>query len=72
MIENEDCCEKCRFFKEETGQCRRFPPTIVQRDYGESGGFFEFNFPFVGKEQLCGEFKPQEEGWVIPEGWVPI
>jgi hypothetical protein len=63
MIENERCCQKCRFYEPERGECRRYPPQI----WSDNDCFYE-NFPKVLVSEWCGEFQA-EEGWILPKGF---
>ena len=67
MIENERCCQNCRFYYE--GDCRRFPPQVGCEPNSEYSSSVFYAFPNVRKEEWCGEFQPIEK-WTIPEGFV--
>ena len=65
MARNTECCKDCAYysisvkggmFKAEQGDCRRFPPTIVQTEDSRS---YELRsiFPVVLPDEWCGEFK---------------
>ena len=51
-------CDGCRFYHwwstQYSGQCRRYPPKIVDR-HAE-------RWPNVGPDDWCGEFEPKVEG----------
>jgi hypothetical protein len=62
-------CEFCKFWSGiaaiGSGQCVRYPPTVVTKhaDNGERGfnGWSETLFPMVEPYQCCGEFKLEGE-----------
>jgi hypothetical protein len=54
-----DCmpmCKTCAFYLVDPGadfgECRRFPPVMVQEGEG-----YTFSFPVVNADDFCGEFK---------------
>jgi hypothetical protein len=62
MTENERCCQNCRFYF--GGDCRRFPPQV-----GFDSGDVFATFPYVLKNEWCGEFQKIEK-YVIPDIFV--
>jgi len=68
MAANTACCKDCTYysvsvkggmFKSEKGDCRRYPPTIVQT---EDSTAYELKsiFPVVLPDEWCGEFRSAE------------
>ncbi len=57
----EERCRDCRYFQEIAtgpviGNCRRYPPTIIQDDDGETAMFPSSVYPVMVGEGWCGEF----------------
>lgn len=69
MIENKRCCRNCRFWNSDEhkswGRCHRYPPQFWSE--GEEGGACHVG---TDSKDWCGEFQPEEIGWVVPEGFV--
>lgn len=62
-------CENCRYFSE-AGECRRYPPQVVESIDSESAEYTEQVFvssttltywPDVEPDSWCGEFKEKDE-----------
>lgn len=55
-----DECSSCQYIWVATGECRRFPPTVMMT--GNSQRAF---WPLVADDDWCGEFQPSEVGGAI-------
>ncbi len=60
-MENNRCCEKCRFYNPEGRECRRYPPQVWGDPQSDTNCSYSVNFPSVSKDTWCGEFKSKEE-----------
>ena len=49
-------CSNCTHYSPSTGECKRYPPTIIQRISGELGSYF----PDTYSDWVCGE---HDWGW---------
>lgn len=57
-------CENCKFFEEENGFCRRFPPSpTVVRNKNKNKFVVEGMFPIISRpdKDWCAEFKDKTE-----------
>ena len=60
MIENDRCCENCRFYFKDANQCRRYPPQVWGDFMSDTNDSYTCNYPIVKKNEWCGEFHPIE------------
>ena len=53
-----ETCETCRHWErlDQTGRCRRYPPTVVERK-----GYLAYRFPETAETERCGEWWPRAE-----------
>ena len=58
-IEWDMTCNLCYFYHNESGQCRRQPPSTLT-SVADFNGRVYGNFPYIDKGCWCGEFRPNE------------
>ena len=64
MEDKKSSCIDCKFYFE--GDCRRFPPQVWGETLSEYSCSYRCNFPEVGKNDWCGEFRSKDEVvWVV-------
>jgi len=60
-VQKMENCQTCRFYSQENGQCRRYPPTVLQGDLWSDDPtlrrYFEQERPSVAPSDWCGEYK---------------
>jgi hypothetical protein len=61
-------CDECRFMVPEngteTGECRRYPPQII--DDADDAGRYTSVFPVVLLDEWCGEYQRKDGLYVYP------
>ena len=55
-------CGDCKFFDDDAGECRRYPPTVMAyaAESFDGGVGFTSQWPSVRPDDWCGEWKEED------------
>lgn len=62
-------CSGCKFYvpderpdyADKFGRCHRHPPTLVFMTFENGGGDWGQDYPYMDKDEWCGEFQPRAD-----------